>query len=185
MRTGEICSLAASRLPQEVQEEGEPASGLKPPRQGGRRPAAVRHRVRLRGDHQPLPRKRGLVLHRAQLRPARNVRGGGKVPRREQQRPGWGADPSRLRSEGSSMRRREWLVAWRRATASSTRSSWSALTRARTGPSAPTHPVRGAPPPGVKEHQGPSFEGPWLVAGARFVSRYHRPRIRETSRHPS
>jgi hypothetical protein len=28
------------------------------------------------------------------------------------------------------------------------------------------------------------FEGPWLVAGARFVSRYHRTRIRETTRHP-
>jgi hypothetical protein len=24
-----------------------------------------------------------------------------------------------------------------------------------------------------REHQGPSFEGPFLVAGARFVPRYH------------
>ena len=32
--------------------------------------------------------------------------------------------------------------------------------------------------------KGPRYEGPWLVAGARFVSRYHRLRIRETVRHP-
>jgi hypothetical protein len=34
-------------------------------------------------------------------------------------------------------------------------------------------------------HQGPSLKGPWLVAGARSVSRYDRPRIREVSRHPA
>jgi hypothetical protein len=36
--------------------------------------------------------------------------------------------------------------------------------------------------PQDREHQGPSFEGLWLVAGARFVRRYHRPRIREPTK---
>jgi hypothetical protein len=57
----------------------------------------------------------------------------------------------------------------------------------------PLSPGRGLSDPPISQRRGPMvpdtpralFRGPLASSGARFVFRYHRTRMRETTRHPN